>query len=306
MKILSLGSLNIDRVYRTDRFVEAGETKAAKSMMVNCGGKGLNQSIAAARAGCEVYHAGLLGSDGQMLKDALAEAGDDVSLLRPYDGPSGHAIIEVDDHGQNRIILFGGANRALTEQQVDGILDGFGSDGVVLLQNEINLLPYIMEKAAARGLEVIFNAAPMGSEVLSYPLEKLRWLIVNEVEGKAIAECESEQDVIPTLASRYPGMGILLTLGRDGAILHDQGHETRIPSQHVKAVDTTAAGDTFIGYFLYGLLNHLPAAEILQLATAASAIAVTRPGASISIPSRSEVEKKLADGELARLEVTEK
>lgn len=305
MKILSLGSLNIDRVYRIDRFVEAGETKAAESMMVNCGGKGLNQSIAAAKAGCEVFHAGLLGSDGQMLKDALSKSGVDVSLLLPYDGPSGHAIIEVDDHGQNRIILFGGSNRALTEQQVDHILESFGSQGVVLLQNEINLLPYIMEQAAARGLEVIFNAAPMGKEVLSYPLEKLRWLIVNEVEGKAIAECASEQEVIPALSSRYPQMGILLTLGKGGAILYDHGHQARIPSQQVKAVDTTAAGDTFIGYFLYGLLHQLPAAEMLQLATGASAIAVTRPGASISIPSRTEVEEALNQGVLKKLEVEE-
>lgn len=295
MRILNFGSLNIDYVYRVDQFVKPGETKAAESLHVNCGGKGLNQSIAAAKAGNLVLHAGLLGSDGKMLREQLIKNGVDVTLLEASPSVSGHAIIEVDEAAQNRILLYGGTNRMLTNEQITRTLDAFGTDGLVLLQNETNLVGTIMKEAKARGLQIAFNAAPMTAEVLSYPLELLDYLIVNEIEGRGIAGCAEEKDILPVLSKRLPDCCILLTLGERGALCH-RGNETIfVGSCPVKAVDTTAAGDTFSGYFLYGMLNGLPLSETLRLATAASALCVTKIGASDSVPTRGELDRALAE-----------
>lgn len=298
MRILNYGSMNIDNVYRVDRFVQPGETKATKSLMINCGGKGLNQSIAAARAGNTVLHAGLLGRDGQMLRDKLMQNGVDTSLLLPADTVSGHAIIEVDDAGQNRILLYGGANRALTKAQITRTLDAFDKEGLVLLQNETNLVDEIMQEAKKRGLLVAFNAAPIDEAVKDYPLELLDYLIVNENEGRAIAGCDRDEEILPILTARYPHCGILLTLGKRGALFMREGAGARIGACDVQAVDTTAAGDTFSGYFLYGMLNGVSIKESLRLATAASALCVTRPGASDSVPMRAEVDAAIQTGTL--------
>ncbi|MBQ7092585.1 MAG: ribokinase, partial [Clostridia bacterium] len=187
MNILNFGSLNIDYVYRVDTFLEAGETKLSKDLNLFCGGKGLNQSIAMARAGNTVYHAGLLGEDGQMLKDKLMDNGVKLDYLKPVSGKSGHAIIQVADSGQNCILLYGGTNQALTVEFIDSVLDSFGPDTMLLIQNELNLTDYIIEKAARRGIPVAMNAAPMDDKVLSYPIHKLTWLMVNEVEGRALS-----------------------------------------------------------------------------------------------------------------------
>lgn len=305
MRILNFGSLNIDYVYRVDQFIRPGETKASKSLMVNCGGKGLNQSIAAAKAGNEVFHAGLLGRDGVMLKNKLIEKGVDVSLLRNTDGLCGNAIIQVDDAGQNCILLFGGTNRELTLEMIDETLDAFGNEGLVLLQNETNLVGEIIERAHARGLKTALNAAPMDAGVLDYPLDLLDFLLVNEVEGREIAGCDNDEEIVPTLHARYPHCGIVLTLGKRGALYHKDGHTWRIGICPVQPVDTTAAGDTFTGYFLYGMLNGMSPAESLQLATTASAICVQRPGASDSVPTRAEVDALIASGEMTTPEAHE-
>ena len=294
MRILNFGSLNIDYVYAVDAFLRPGETKAAANLMINCGGKGLNQSIAAAKAGNAVWHAGLLGDAAGMLRDKLVENGVDVGLLMPTAQPAGHAIIQVDESGQNCILLYGGTNRMLTKELVDNAFDVFTAEeksGLVLLQNETNLVPYIIEQAAARGLSVALNAAPMDASVKDYPLDQLTWLIVNEVEGGAPAGTEDEDAILPTLHEKYPHCGVLLTLGAHGArCMEANGRVTRCGSYRVRAVDTTAAGDTFTGYFLYGMLHGLSVPETLRLATTASALCVGRPGAADSVPEKAEVD----------------
>ena len=298
MRILNLGSLNIDYVYRVDHFVAPGETKSSQSLLINAGGKGLNQSIAAAKAGNAVLHAGLLGRDGQMLKQQLTVNGVDVSLLEDSDQVSGHAIIEVDASGQNRILLYGGTNQLLTEEQVDRTLDAFGSEGVVLLQNETNLVGYIMEQAKKRGLKIAFNAAPMNEKVFTYPLELVDYLIVNEVEGAGIVHQETYEAIFEALCKRFPACTILLTLGRSGAVCRHDDECASIAACTVKAVDTTAAGDSFTGYFLYGMLNDLPLKATLRLATCASALAVTRNGAAESVPTMDEVQEAIRTGSI--------
>ncbi len=305
MPILNFGSLNIDHVYRVDTFVLPGETKHTRSYTVNSGGKGLNQSIAAARAGSQVFHAGIAGRDGGFLVEMLQSSGVNTSLMLHSDEVSGHAIIQVTDSGQNCILLYGGTNQMLTEDYVDQTLDEFGSEGFVLLQNETNLVGEIIEKAARKGLRVALNAAPYAENVNTYPVNRLDWLIVNEVEGAGIVGGEADESLLQRLAERYPQTGVLLTLGSRGAQCFRNGHYASIGSCKVQAVDTTAAGDTFSGYFLSGVLEGLSLAETLRLATVASALCVQRPGAANSIPMRAEVEQVLKEGTLQVPEVLE-
>lgn len=306
MRILNFGSLNIDYVYRVDSFVRPGETKACRSLRVNCGGKGLNQSIAAARAGCEVFHAGVAGADGGRLLDKLAEKGVDISLLTRSSGLSGNAIIEVDDAGQNRIILFGGTNRALTEEGIDRTLDAFGTEGLVLVQNETNFVDVILKKAHERGLQTAFNAAPMEEKVKEYPLGCVDYLLVNEVEGAALAGTRDEEQIVSVLTARYPELKLVLTLGEKGAVYAEGGKIWTIGSCKVPVADTTAAGDTFTGFFLYGMLSGQGPAMALKLATAASALCVQKPGAADSVPSLREVLEAMTTGGLAVPEAEEK
>lgn len=298
MKILNLGSMNIDNVYKVDEFLLPGETKLSQGLSLFCGGKGLNQSIAAVRAGNEVWHAGLIGEDGGMLLDKLRENGVNTSLVSQVPGKGGHTVIQVNRQGQNCILLYGGTNRMLTKEVIDGIFDSFGSDGAVLLQNEINLLPYVIETAHRRGLPVFFNAAPMDEQVALCDLNLVDWLIVNEVEGQQLAGDCPEEEILDVLSQKYPQMSILLTLGSRGAVCLHKGTHCSIGVCPVQAVDTTAAGDTFSGYFMYGVLHGLPIPDCLRLATAASAICVGRAGAADSVPLKSEVDALMAGGTL--------
>ncbi len=303
MKILNFGSLNLDYVYDVDHFVQPGETMSSLGLFINCGGKGLNQSIAAAKAGNPVYHAGIIGSNGDSLREELVKNGVDVSFLQQVDHPNGHAIIQVDQSGQNCILLYGGTNQLLSKKYIDATLDAFGEEGLVLLQNETNLVGYIITEAKKRGLQVALNAAPMNEKVLHYPLEELDWLIVNEVEGCQIAECASEEDILPILQKKYPACNILLTLGSRGACCAYQGKTYRIPCHTVEVVDTTGAGDTFSGYFLYAMLQGGSVEEALQCASAASALAIGKKGASDSVPTRAELEAALREGQLHELPI---
>ena len=300
-RILNFGSLNLDQVYRVDTFVQPGETKSSLSLETHCGGKGLNQSVAAARAGAEVWHAGMIGCDGEMLYDKLRENGVNLQLLERSTSVSGHAIIQVDDRGQNCILLFGGTNQALTEAYLDRALDAFGSEGIVLVQNETNLVGSIIEKAHMRGLQIAINAAPMDEKVFTYLLELVDWLIVNEIEGASIAKCEREEDILPTLKKRYPSMNVLLTLGRRGAVCVRGEEQANIGIYPVNVVDTTAAGDTFLGYFLTEVIDQKSVSSALHIATAASSLCVQNMGAANSVPMREEVLAAIAGGALGKL-----
>lgn len=289
-KIVCLGSLNLDHVYRLDHFVRPGETLGSESYSVGCGGKGLNQSIALARAGAPVMHAGRIGHDGGILRSALEAAGVDVSLLVEGDVPTGHAIIQVDAKGENAIILYGGANRRITEAEIDAALDAVG-DGILLLQNEINSLGTILEKAHARGIRTAFNFAPFDPEdAKTLPLGLLSYLIVNEIEGAGVAGVAEPEAILRTLKERYSGCRVILTLGKAGAaFLGDDGVMVPVPPWPAEVVDTTSAGDTFIGYLFAGLLEGMELKAAMELAGRASAITVSRAGAADSIPFRKEL-----------------
>lgn len=289
MKILNFGSLNIDYIYRVDHIGTPGETLAAATRDVFCGGKGLNQSIALAKAGADVYHAGCIGEEGTMLKTAMEEAGVECSHVKTLDCASGHAIIQVEDSGQNAILLFGGANQKVTSDFVDEVLADFGSGDMLLLQNEINCLVEIVDKAYSRGMRIALNPSPYNQNLSAADMNKISIFLLNELEGAQMTGESKPEVILGKMMQSYPEAEIVLTLGEEGAIYGCGQRVYTQPAFSVKPVDTTGAGDTFTGYFLAALLESLEIPDCLQLAAKASAIAVTRQGAAPAIPMRCEV-----------------
>ena len=299
MKILNFGSLNVDYVYSVDYFVRAGETLKANSREVIPGGKGLNQSVALARAGAQVCHAGCIGAEGAFLRDLLNENGVNTDLLRTIDGMQGHTIIQVDRKGENCILLYGGTNRRIEDSQIDETLAHFGPGDWLVLQNEVNSLPRIVDAAFARGMKIVLNPSPYEESLKAVDFGKLSWLLVNEVEACQCSGSDEPERAWDVLHERYPSLSVLTTLGGAGSIAHaatPEGIDTvRQQAFPVEATDTTAAGDTFTGYFIGGLAEGRPLAECMRRASMASAISVTRMGAAVSIPKKEEVESKLAE-----------
>jgi len=289
MKILNFGSLNLDYTYRLDHFVRPGETEASYGRTLACGGKGLNQSAALAKSGADVFHAGAVGKeDGAVLLETLKRAGvntDAVKVLE--DVPSGSAFIQVTDSGENAIVLDGGANQAITEEDVKTVLAGFAEGDWIVLQNEISEIPFIIEQAHALGMKIVLNPSPMNESVLSMPLEYVDYFLLNEDEAARLAgPCP---DVLSALVKKYPGAAILITLGSSGCVFAENGTVHTQKSYPVTPVDTTGAGDTFTGFFIGSLAQGKGIAESLELAAKAAAISVTRKGASTSIPDLDEV-----------------
>lgn len=290
--ILNFGSLNIDLVYRTPHFVLPGETLACRDFHRFAGGKGLNQSVALARAGARVRHAGKIGADGDFLIQTLRDAGVDTDLILKGDTPTGHAVIEVDDAGHNRILLYPGANRTFDRADLLRLLDASEPNSLLLLQNEINDVPFLMNEAKKRGFSIALNPSPCTEDICGWPLETLDFLFVNELEGAMLAGLSPESDQEKTaeiLAARLPEGALVMTLGAAGALYAKGAKRIRIPAEKVRAVDTTGAGDTFTGYFLAALQRGLPAETAMRMAGKAAGIAVGRPGAAASIPFANEV-----------------
>jgi len=294
MKVLNLGSMNLDLVYGVDHIVKPGETESSRSMNTFLGGKGMNQSVALAKAGVEVYQGGMIGEDGQPFLDACGVYGIHSEYIRKVEGKSGHAVIQIDKNAQNSILLFGGANQMLTEEYVDGVLSHFGAEDLILLQNEENLMPYIVDRAYEQGMTIALNPSPFNEKLDAVDLKKISIFLLNEVEGEQITGKRESEEIMAEMRRRFPKATIVLTLGEDGVICADGGEQFLQPAFPVVAVDTTAAGDTFTGYFLAGLAEGMPVPDILRMSTMAAAIAVTRAGAVPSIPRREEVEDALS------------
>ena len=296
MKVLCFGSLNIDYTYKVPHFVKKGETLASERLQVFGGGKGLNQSVALAKAGTEVYHAGSIGQDGMFLLDMLKDAGANTDFVKILDTVrTGNAIIQNDKSGDNCIILYGGANQAITREQVDEVMSHFESGDYLVLQNEINELGYIVEKAHEKGMIIVLNPSPMNEKILALPLDVINYFILNEVEaaqilGKEDKGEESWEQIADDLLKKFPQATIVLTMGSEGSVFKNQKETVCQSIYKVQAVDTTAAGDTFSGYFIGGILGGLSAKEAMDQASKASAIAVTRKGAAPSIPVLVEVQ----------------
>ena len=280
MKVLNYGSLNVDYVYSVDHIIVGGETQHSSKLEVFSGGKGLNQSIALAKAGVPVYHAGIVGTDGDILLDACKEAGVDTRYIRRMPVKGGHTMIQVDKNAQNCIILYGGTNQMQTKEFVDEVLADFGEGDYLILQNEINM-------------KIVMNPSPFDDKLSTCDLSKVYLFLLNEIEGEQITGFKDKDQILDAMAEKFPNARFVLTLGSDGAVYYDGKEKVFQDIFKVKAVDTTAAGDTFTGYFIAATIEGRSIQEALRMAAKASSIAVSRPGATPSIPEIGEVKKEL-------------
>ena len=283
MPIWNLGSINIDHVYRLDRLPEPGATQAARSYSTGLGGKGANQTVAAARAGARTRHLGAMGQgDDWVIERIRATGACPADIQRLPDEATGHAIILLDPAGENAIVIHPGANRAIDRDALRRALSGIGPDDTLLLQNETSCQLEAARQARQAGARVIYSAAPFDIDAVRQVLPHVSILAMNAGEA---------QQLFAALPGDLPVRGLLITRGADGAEYRDlrTGHTYRQAAFRVTAVDTTGAGDTFAGYFAAALDrgDAIPAA--LRLAAAASALQVTRPGAGDAIPDRDEV-----------------
>lgn len=292
VRVLNFGSLNVDYVYQVDHFVQKGETLASLDLKTYCGGKGLNQSLALQRAGVAVIHAGAVGTDGDMLLDTLRDSGVDISRIsRLTQVRTGNAMIQNDRMGDNSIILYGGANQAIDSSMIETVLADFSAGDWVILQNEISGINEILERAHEKGMHVVLNPSPIDENILNVNADLVQVLMLNEVEARAfVGEQPDNNALLRELKVRFPDSEIVLTLGEEGSVCAADDRVYQQSAFRVPVKDTTAAGDTFTGYYLSQRLRGEDPARALEVASRASAIAVSRKGASVSIPWMKEVE----------------
>lgn len=281
MTIHNLGSINIDHVYRVAHLPGPGETVSGTGYAQGLGGKGVNQSLAAAAAGARVCHVGAVGADGGWIVARLAAAGIDVAGIATVPGATGHAVICVDARAENQIVIHGGANRALTTAQVAAAIARARPGDWFLAQNETALVAEGFAMARAAGLRTAYAAAPFDAAAAAGLIGAVDLIAVNEVEaGQLVAHLGTDRVPVPEL---------LVTLGARGARLTAGGAVCEVPAFAVESVDTTGAGDCFLGWFLAARdLGAGPQAALCQ-AAAAAALQVTRPGAGDAIPAAAEV-----------------
>ena len=295
MKVLNFGSLNIDYVYSLDHFVQKGETISSDALHIFPGGKGLNQSVALGRAGVTVSHAGAVGKDGDFLLELLKESCVNIKYIQVLEGvQTGTAIIQNDKSGDNCIILYSGANHQITKEQIANTISDFEKGDFLVLQNEINGMESIMRVAEEKGLKIVLNPSPMNEKILGLPLQYVDYFVLNEVEAAQILGLEniSEKDgekIVRELYNTYPHAKIVLTLGAEGSIYFDGEKLYRQRAYKTEVVDTTAAGDTFSGFFIAGILRGDTVEQAMDTAARAAGIAISRPGAAPSIPKIEEV-----------------
>ena len=298
MKYLVLGSINIDLTFRVDHIVNAGETLSSKGVSRNAGGKGANQAAALGKAGLEAYYAGKLGEDGRWILSRLASFGVDTSLsVVSPDCHTGQAIIQIDKTGQNCIVLDAGGNKMITDDEIDSILSYFSPGDVLIMQNEVNSIAVMMEKAHEKGMRICFNPSPFEKSLLQLPLSYVDTFFVNEIEGRTMAGWEKVPDtdaefraLAEDLLSLFPSSTFVLTAGKKGAYcISASSGLSYAPIVDYPVVDTTGAGDTFCGFFLAAVERGMTDQEALEKASIASGIAVSRAGAMESMPSGKEV-----------------
>lgn len=293
MKILNFGSCNIDYVYNVSEFVKAGETISALSTSEHPGGKGLNQAVAAARAGGNVFFAGNIGVDGIFLKELLENSGVNTKYLKINRARTGNAIIQIDENGENCIIVSAGANALLNEAYIKSVTADFARGDICMLQNETPCTDFIIKHAKACGMTVIWNPSPMNEKITDSAIGMCDYIIVNNTEGKALTGKEEPDDILKALFKKYPHTKTVLTLGKNGSIYSDGTDTVKQPSFKADPVDTTGAGDTFTGYFTAMISKGKTATEALKTASAAAAIATEKQGAASSIPPIANVMDKI-------------
>ncbi|OSQ49897.1 ribokinase [Marivita geojedonensis] len=286
MTVFNLGSINADLFYQVPHLLAPGETLASTEHSRGLGGKGANMSVAVARAAVRVVHIGAVGPDGRWAVDRLLEYGVDTRHILEIDVPTGHAIIMVDDHGENAIVLYPGANRALTETHISAALGEATDADTFLFQNETSCQVESARLASARGLRVVYAAAPFDASAVEAVLPMLDMLVMNAVEAEQLTKATG------IALTDLPVRDVIVTLGGDGCrwINTDDGTDRTFPAIPVTPVDTTGAGDTFTGYLVAGLDRGLPMEQAISLGQQAGAIMVTRHGTADVIPDLKDVQ----------------
>lgn len=298
-KILVIGSLNMDITLRMERAPEAGETLTADSMVASPGGKGANQAYAAGKLGGDVAMLGAVGQDayGEELIANLASVGVDVSGIQKIaDVPTGTAVIYVEHTGENRIVLVTGANGMVDRAYIDAHMDKIAACDIVILQLEIPLdtVVYAAKKAKGLGKTVIVDPAPAVPDIPKELWAYVDYIKPNETELNIILTGKADGLPLDEALTQVQQLGVKnvwVTMGGHGVFFRDEnGREETIPSVRVKAVDTTAAGDTFLAAAAVSLSKGKTPAEAIAYGNRAAALAVTRPGAQQSVPTEEEVE----------------
>ncbi|MDN3526464.1 ribokinase [Halomonas sabkhae] len=295
--LYNLGSINLDHFYRVPHLVRPGETLAGRDYRIGLGGKGANQSIAMARAGGRVCHWGRLGRQDGWARELLQASGVDTASVQLVDGPSGHAIIQVDDEGENAILLFPGANHGFDGDNLADLFEATRAEDWLLVQNECSGLAEALELAHARGLRIAFNPAPMTMDITALPLHYCQLLFVNRGEAEALTGMPAgseASELLDALSDQLPESETVLTLGGEGAWYQCADKRVFQAPLPVTPRDTTAAGDTFIGYYLAARQAGESAESCLKRAATAAALGVQRLGATESIPERADVDAELA------------
>jgi len=285
MAVYNLGSINADHIYTVSHLPKPGETLSADGFKTGLGGKGANQSVAVARAGSDVVHIGAIGADGRWAKDRISEYGVDTRFINTVDVPTGHAIINVDRTGENAIVIFSGANLKQDIHQIKEALRSAKAGDILLLQNETSHQVEAAKIAADKAMIVIYSAAPFSVDAVKNMLCYTTIIVMNQVESEQL------RAGLETDLAKSPVKDILVTKGADGVdwISMQTGKTQHVPSISVSAVDTTAAGDTFAGYFAAGLDQGMDVKVAMQLGSAAAGLKVTRKGTADAIPMRVEV-----------------
>lgn len=293
MKCLVFGSLNIDHTYSVDHILKEKETSSAQHLEDFCGGKGLNQAVALRRAGMDVSMGGCIGSGSEILTSCMQNDGIDASLLRKLDCANGHAIIQIDQTGQNSILVYPGSNHQVTLEQISQTLHYFTKGDILVAQNETNYVQEILKEAHDHGLVVAWNPSPIPNNCKQLPLHDVDYLFINEVEGAAICGSEDPDQIQAYFHQHWPLCHVVLTLGEKGSRYQYQDERAQVCCCQVEVVDTVGAGDTFMGYFLSGMSEGKTPQTCLELASVASACAVGKAGAVASIPYRKQVDALL-------------
>ncbi|MFS2093518.1 ribokinase [Pseudomonas sp. Pseusp11] len=297
-KVVVIGSLNMDLVTRAPRLPRGGETLIGQSFATVSGGKGANQAVAAARLGAQVSMVGCVGSDayGEALRGALLAERIDCQAVSTVEDSSGVALIVVDDNSQNAIVIVAGANGALTPEVVDRFDNVLQTADVIICQLEVPdaTVGHALKRGRELGKTVILNPAPASRPLPADWYAAIDYLIPNESEASALSGLPVDSlSTAEAAATRLIAMGagkVIITLGAQGSLFANGITFEHFPAPKVKAVDTTAAGDTFVGGFAAALAAGKSEAEAIRFGQVAAALSVTRAGAQPSIPTLSDVQ----------------
>lgn len=287
MAIFNLGSINVDHFYQVPHLPEPGETVVSDDYTYGLGGKGANQSVAAACGGAKVVHIGAIGANAKWTREKLESFGIESDHIATLDMPTAHAVIYVDMVGENAIVISGGANLAQDEALITIALDDSVAGDFCLLQNETNKVAFTAELAKEKGLRVVYSAAPFDAAKTAQILPFIDILVLNEIEARQLA------DALGVTAAHLPVAEVLVTKGARGAEFRSGGQEISVPAFAVEPVDTTGAGDTYLGFFIAGLDASMDAKGAMTFAAAAAALQVTRQGTTEAIPSLKDVKEFL-------------